>query len=106
MRQFHLKRGAPPDEELFIRLTLQKRYKPNFDIYDDWPEAGLRKPTNVLEAMTYDAEAAARGHTDPLEIIEDDNVRVIWEVVDRYGNVWSEESPELLARIFNHTEEQ
>lgn len=98
--KYKLKVGAPPDDQLLVRVTVRHTYKPNLTYYNDWPEEGLSKPTSMVEAMTYDKMAIGKQHTSIIELIESGEAEfeTIWELVDIKGNVWSEPVEEVVAK--------
>lgn len=98
-----LKDGAPPESELFIRLTVSRRYKANLSEYEAIPERGIAQPEDLLDAMLYDMREVEIDHeTDYHEILfppMDDRgflarTEGVWEIVDEEGNVWSQFSEE------------
>jgi hypothetical protein len=96
---FSLREGAPPEDELFIRLTVSRRYKPNLAQYEAIPERGIAQPEDILDAMLYDMrEVEVDYDTDYHEILFppiDDRgflarTEGVWEIVDEHGTVWSQ----------------
>ena len=109
---YRLKQGAPPDGELYVRISLARTWKPTLgpDHYPAIPaedtEDGIEipEPSSMLEAMLYDKGAVDDGCSSIQELLECyegeiddpdegelDFTRHTWEIVDKYGQVWSEE---------------
>lgn len=92
--KLQLKEGAPPVEELQIRIAMSRTYTPNLKHYQGYPEDGIEAATNVLEALLYDKFAVDDGDATMTEMLdaeaESDKVTQTWDLVDADGNVWSE----------------
>lgn len=108
---YRLKKGAPPDSELYVRVGLQRTWKPKLgpEFYpaisaEDNDGEEIPEPTNMLEVMLYDKSAIEDGMSSISELLDSwgsqndnpeygdvDFTRHTWEIVDKYGNVWSEE---------------
>lgn len=107
-----LKPGAPPDSELYVRVGLTRTYRPNpaqyqaIDAEDTDDGVAIPAPTNLLEVLLYDKKAVEDGETMIEELTDCweqntnpfkgplDFTQHVWEIVDQYGNVWSEECNE------------
>jgi hypothetical protein len=94
-REYSLKKGAPSDEALFVRLTVSRTFKPDLAGYTAVPEWEVEAAKDTLDAMLYDITAIEVHHeADYHEIlfppIDNDKTKAVWEVVDKYGTVWSE----------------
>lgn len=90
---YSLKRGAPPLDQLQMRISMVRTWvpKPSSEADKDVCPvySGYDGPTNLLEALQYDAEGLAEGAYDPTELF-DGNEQVVFELVDQDGNVWTE----------------
>lgn len=94
MSKYRLREGAPKDDELLVRVTVLRTYKPNLEDYIAVPEANVTAADTVLDAMLYDKESVKDGAMDFHELLfpisDDDQTLGVWEVVDKEGTVWSE----------------
>ncbi len=83
--------GAPPDDELSIRLSYSRIYKPHPEGYKDAEHPhGYR---TMLGYLLYDKECLDEGWyaLDEAIDLESKDLVVTIELVDTDGNVWSEE---------------
>jgi hypothetical protein len=108
---YRLKPGAPPDDELYVSVSLMRTWKPKLgpdhypaiDEQDTDDGVEIPEPTNMLEAMLYDKLNIDNGYSGIEEILESyaenddpdqgevDFTQHTWEIVDKHGTVWSEE---------------
>ncbi len=84
-----LKEGAPPVEELLIRVGVFRVYKPNLESYDPIPEINVERPTGTVEALLYDKRFVDEGEYSIQEMVDDDDCTSTWDLVDAEGNIWS-----------------
>ena len=86
--------GAPPDDQLVMRLRVCHTYQPDLDNYQgDDPEGFingtklgyLRWDKDCVDSANYGIDEAL-GLWGPNQ----DGVEVVWELVDEAGIVWTE----------------
>lgn len=80
--------GAPGDDQLSIRLTYSRTYKPNPKDYQ-----GDSKPDGtMLGFLLYDKECVDQGYymLDEAMDLQGEGLEVTYELVDETGRVWSE----------------
>ena len=96
-----MKAGAPPDEQLRVRVTTVRGYEPNPKDYFEWSSSEARQngedgvpctDGTLLGAMVYDKTNIEANEFAIEELFQNpDEDTHVWELVDEHGNVWTEE---------------
>jgi hypothetical protein len=78
---------APPDEELSIRLTYSRTYKPNPQDYANGDHL-----KTMFGYLLHDKECVDEGYymLDEAIDLQGEGLEIIFELVDGDGKVWSE----------------